>query len=77
MTGYQCVEDGFKEITSFETKECHKSDIFKIKLFSRECKKVADEISVKNKIDLGEGLSKEEYASPSKKKPTLFKNKVL
>lgn len=39
MNGYEETEDGFKEIRDFEKEECHKNEIFKFNLFSRECKK--------------------------------------
>lgn len=53
MNGYEETEDGFKEINEFEKEECHKIDIFKVKLFSRECKKVAEEIGVKHTLNVG------------------------
>ena len=43
-----------------------------MKLFSRECKKVADEISVKNKIDFAD-----EKEGVGAKKKVLVKNKML
>lgn len=53
MNGYEETEDGFKEINEFEKEECHKNDIFKVKLFSRECKKAAEDIGVKHTLNVG------------------------
>lgn len=48
MNGYEQTEDGFKEINQFEKEECHKNEIFKVKLFSRECKKAAETLGKEN-----------------------------
>lgn len=53
MTGYEETEDGFKEINQFEKDECQKNEIFKIKLFSRECKKFSENIGAKDCLNIG------------------------
>ena len=74
MTGFQTCEEGFKDITKFENEQCHKNNIFQVKLFSRECKKCADEIGVKNGIPMSYNKSK---AVSQAKKIGLVKNKIL
>ena len=76
MNNYEETEDGFKEINEFEKEECHKNDIFKVKLFSRECKKVAEDIGVKNTLNIGAYTSQQNLDDRKTLNSAILKKKL-